>query len=602
MELLSSPHRTIPMTWGLWRTCLLLPEDAETWTPAALRSVLLHELAHARRCDCLTQLGTQIICALYWFNPLVWLASRQMQTERERACDDLVLRSATRASDYAEQLLHIAAERTVVRWGTAAIAMARPGTLERRLLAILDGKRNRRAITWTGLCLALVLLGTAVMSVAMLRADGQNLKGFDRNDPSGAIDKDAAQPAAPELPPQGFGRVVDVQGRPIAHAKLRNTKSTWTSESGPDGLFRLPDLPLATTGTTDRQEIAAPGFAKIKDLWFARNEEGKVFPNNGIIQLHRVGRLQGRVLGPNGKPLPGAPLSVHLYEQYPTHGGITTNALQGITDQEGRFTIENVPPGELLLSYPGEPGKFRTPPPPIKGIRTARILPLADGQRLTDVVLDLSKAVAVAEGRVIDSEGRPLPKAQVFLCWKTPRGWTDLPRMINSVKTDAQGRYRLDKLPMGSWHLQANLVDVSTPPMPVELSGTPAKVPDLVVSVIQTAGGRIRRQALDPELTVREWIDATRAKDIEGVAVVVMAGSPIARNGGRIMSLLPRIERFPSKDESTEGRANVTTNEVDLGNGRRAHVRFHLIKQGSQWRLTDVFDESGRSLVDVAGK
>lgn len=174
--------------------------------------------------------------------------------------------------------------------------------------------------------------------------------------------------------------------------------------------------------------------------------------------------------------------------------------------------------------------------------------------------------------------------------------------MINSVKTDAQGRYRLDKLPMGSWHLQANLVDVSTPPMPVELSGTPAKVPDLVVSVIQTAGGRIRRQALDPELTVREWIDATRAKDIEGVAVVVMAGSPIARNGGRIMSLLPRIERFPSKDESTEGRANVTTNEVDLGNGRRAHVRFHLIKQGSQWRLTDVFDESGRSLVDVAGK
>ena len=96
VELLSSPRRAMPMTWGLWRTCLLLPEEAIAWDAAALCAVLLHELAHAKRRDCLTQLAAQVACALYWFNPLVWLAWRQMLTEREGACDDLVLRHGQR--------------------------------------------------------------------------------------------------------------------------------------------------------------------------------------------------------------------------------------------------------------------------------------------------------------------------------------------------------------------------------------------------------------------------------------------------------------------------------------------------------------------------
>jgi hypothetical protein len=88
---------------------------------------------------------TGTVCAFYWFNPLVWLAARRMCVERERACDDLVLNGGFKASDYASHLVEIA--RTFRRLPqAAAIAMARSSGLERRVTALLDGRRNRNRI------------------------------------------------------------------------------------------------------------------------------------------------------------------------------------------------------------------------------------------------------------------------------------------------------------------------------------------------------------------------------------------------------------------------------------------------------------------------
>jgi formylglycine-generating enzyme required for sulfatase activity/beta-lactamase regulating signal transducer with metallopeptidase domain len=174
VELLSDSSRTMPMTWGLWRTRVLLPKDASNWADAQCRTVLLHELAHAKRHDCLTQLFVQFARALHWFNPLAWLAWRRIQAERERACDDLVLASGTKASAYAEQLLQIASDSPPIRLSAAVIAMARHSSLEGRLLAILDDKLCRRALTRRSIALLTLLFVAILTPIGMLRAMASN--------------------------------------------------------------------------------------------------------------------------------------------------------------------------------------------------------------------------------------------------------------------------------------------------------------------------------------------------------------------------------------------------------------------------------------------
>src|SRR5690606_34121416 len=120
-----------PMTWGVWRPVVLLPLSAAAWTEERRTVVLTHELGHVHRRDSLTQWIAQAALVLYWFNPLAWRGYRHLLTEREHACDDLVLSTGLRPSAYAEHLLQLA--RTLGREPRAAFAllpMARPSQVE----------------------------------------------------------------------------------------------------------------------------------------------------------------------------------------------------------------------------------------------------------------------------------------------------------------------------------------------------------------------------------------------------------------------------------------------------------------------------------------
>lgn len=126
-----------PMVAGLWAPVLLLPPSAATWEPERRDLTLAHELAHVARRDVGALLVAHLARALHWFNPLAWLAVADMRRACERACDDAVLRTGVPPSRYASALLAMAADGVADRGRAAALAMARPGELEGRLVALL---------------------------------------------------------------------------------------------------------------------------------------------------------------------------------------------------------------------------------------------------------------------------------------------------------------------------------------------------------------------------------------------------------------------------------------------------------------------------------
>ena len=81
-----------PCLFGLVRPAIYLtPAAAET--PERLRHVIAHESAHARHCDPLWALLRGVCLAVYWFDPLVWLAAAVSRADGELACDESALAS-----------------------------------------------------------------------------------------------------------------------------------------------------------------------------------------------------------------------------------------------------------------------------------------------------------------------------------------------------------------------------------------------------------------------------------------------------------------------------------------------------------------------------
>jgi beta-lactamase regulating signal transducer with metallopeptidase domain len=172
-RLLRSEAATMPMTWGVWGATVLLPADVLSWSDERIDAVLLHELAHVRRRDYLTQLLAGLACSLYWFNPLIWLAARRLRIEREHACDDAVLRAGSLPSNYAEQLLEIARYiSTRPALELSVTTMARRSGLKERLLAVLDERRDRRAVTRRLAASGAALLMATLVPLAAVRPAG----------------------------------------------------------------------------------------------------------------------------------------------------------------------------------------------------------------------------------------------------------------------------------------------------------------------------------------------------------------------------------------------------------------------------------------------
>ena len=269
-------------TWGVLRPHVLVPCHSSTWTLDRVRVVLSHELAHIRRHDWIVQLGAETVRAVFWFNPLAWIACRRLRRESEQACDDEVLAAGVGPRDYAGQLLALARECRRPRAGWAsAVPMAHPSTLERRIAAMLNTHLNRqipsRRVSAT-LTAGLILV---VLPVSVLRA-----RQVPVSVPAPAVPVLNAKPAVPivhvDVTPapvvvavrarpvreRAFqapltGTIYDVTGAVVPGVKVvieDGSKNTLTATSNATGRF---EFPLVSPGKYVLQ-ATLPGFRTLR--------------------------------------------------------------------------------------------------------------------------------------------------------------------------------------------------------------------------------------------------------------------------------------------------------------------------------------------------
>lgn len=441
--LLRGGESVMPLTWGLFRPVVLLPAEADAWPLERRRAVLLHELAHVKRRDSLTQLLGQLTCAVYWFNPMAWWASARLRAERELACDDLVLEAGERPSDYAAELLGVARSLRSPREMSPAMAMARPSGLESRLLAILDPRRQRRGPgRWLVASCLVGVLGTSIVL--------------------GAVRLVARELAGKEI----SGLVVGADGKPIVGADV----VALNSRPAPRGLWDFPyQARLLGKGKTDAEGryriegvddsvmpedqllliATAPGLG-----FLARNLPDLDGSVEDPIQLLAEQKLEVRLVDLEGSPLSGA--EVRLIYAYPGSGGVgltresLTNeilpelAQSWTTDPEGRFTLRGIGPGcSASLEVRAE------------GFGSQR-LPIEIKANVDSATLAMRRA-HVVKGRVTLGKGGP-PAVGARVKARSMSEKQGIGQYMGDANalTDQDGRYRVEASAGGSVRIEVS--------------------------------------------------------------------------------------------------------------------------------------------------
>jgi hypothetical protein len=217
-----------------------------------------------------------------------------------------------------------------------------------------------------------------------------------------AVRADDRPGGAPSATGAITGRVVDLNGRPIAGAEvwgLAFRDKVGSTRADADGRFRLAPLKEDKPITVWAD---APAFAR------QRCEGVQVF----AVRDHDIGRLvllpgtriRGRTVDAQRRPIAGVTIKVDDYRHILGHT-ISSNQTEWTLagDTEGRFTTPPLPAGEVhfLLAAPGKVRTFAS--------RNAE--PGTTAADLGDITL--ADEVPI-RGVVVDQDGKPAPGVEVM--------------------------------------------------------------------------------------------------------------------------------------------------------------------------------------------
>ena len=510
--LIQTDEFSAPVATGGLRPAVLLPRQLpESLTAEQLSDVLIHEAAHIARHDQVIVIAQNIATSLFWFHPLVKLVNDRFARAREEVCDNYVLRCSNAAS-YSRTLLCFAQQVAGTTPLPASVGMLDGWSLESRVAGLLRINRN----TTTRLMRRHVLVVVAVFSLLFSLAGLATITLADdkpvppqpvvEEDQSAAPSKDSAvdkkmepnmQPATPAnekveaaLPGSTVfrfaGRVLDPNDQPYSGAKvyLARQNAKPVAVSGADGTFEFTcaksQLPNnAAWGVIKLVAVAkGHGLAISPILRFEMTGQGMKDlkarnPNKqfNFGERKRVLKLvkddmpiQGRIVSLEGQPVEGVNVRLRFVNQ--AYARFAFSPV--VTDANGKFQIHGIGQGRTVrLVAKSETTEFtvffaRTMDVPAKK-RMGMPDPFTAEQPMTPVVQGVtygakfthvvSGSVPV-EGRITDSvSGDPVPGVMVSVMQLSNRSEAPA-REEMGVVTDANGRYRLIGVPLGSNQLR----------------------------------------------------------------------------------------------------------------------------------------------------
>lgn len=339
--LLVTPESLSPCIVGIWNPRIVLPEAFVTQSSAArLRHVLSHELAHLVRGDLWTNWLLLAARVLHWFNPVAWWTVRQMQSEREAACDDFVLAASGKAdrAEYAATIVELAASlpSSVIVPGLIGF-FSSTNRLQARVERLLRSRSNPalRTPIATGLLLGVALLGLTDSMPGVQAQAPQETPSTEKSEPNAnmytingrCVDHTDSSPL-----PGITVRLFQVEGRTSLPVEIA------TDVTDVDGRYTFTRLiPPRPEGHLDRLNYAVVGFTEDRPIGinfiYFRDQKQVV----EIRMAREKSTLSGKVADAAGQPVAGATVMQYWIDERPIPG-----VLSATTDADGRFEIENV--------------------------------------------------------------------------------------------------------------------------------------------------------------------------------------------------------------------------------------------------------------------
>lgn len=290
-----------PVSFGFRQRSIVLPANYQDWSESAMTDVLLHELCHLRRNDWLTLMLSNVLCAMYWANPLVWLAQHRLLDVTENRCDQEVVSLGRDQVTYAESLLGVAhscrqCKHQPSAW-LPAQAMFDHNTLKTRLNQVL--KETTMQNNQIAALLKKSVWGSSALSLLVLSALAFNpiLSAQERQPDQPPLPSQVEKPAqpsrmqqpaepqqvaqAPSAPREPAPRQVDQELRP-----LRQVEASYPPAASDQGIEGWAHV---------RFTVAADGTVPVDSISMVDAEPAQIFDESAMAAIAQF-QFQPRVV------------------------------------------------------------------------------------------------------------------------------------------------------------------------------------------------------------------------------------------------------------------------------------------------------------------